>query len=94
MTESVCCDQRLAEGTIRHLGEPEYHGSPRRKRLACDLRLGVRPARQDRKWTPFDVEVRRFNDRGYGIVAEPTEVIICRKQDQAEAMPLITIKGP
>ena len=31
------------------------------------------------QWTPFEVEIRRFNQRHLGIVAEFTEVIICKK---------------
>jgi SAM-dependent methyltransferase len=68
------------DGSITHIGEPEYHGNP----ISGDGSLVTFHYGYDldeliAKWSPFDVEVRRFSDRGHGIVARFTEVIVCRK---------------
>ena len=82
MTESVCCAERLADGSIRHLQEPEYHGNPIDEGGSLvTFRWGYDLPDKIVEWTPFEVEVRRFNNRRHGIVAEFSEVIICRKPD-------------
>ena len=68
------------DGHVRHLAEPEYHGNP----ISGDGSLVTFHYGHDlpdliTEWTLFDVEVRRFADRTHGIVAEFTEVIVCKK---------------
>jgi hypothetical protein len=80
MTESIRRAERLADGSIRHLKEPEYHGNPIDEGGALvTFHWGYDLPDMIAEWTEFDVEVRRFNDRRHGIVAEFSEVIICRK---------------
>ena len=68
------------DGQVTYLSEPEYHGNP----ISGDGSLvtfhyGYDLADLIIKWTPFDVEIRRFADRTHGIIAEFTEVIVCVK---------------
>jgi SAM-dependent methyltransferase len=80
LTQSVCCAERLADGSIRHLMEPEYHGNPiDGSGSLVTFRWGYDFPDKIAEWRPFDVELRRFNDRRHGIVAEFSEVVICRK---------------
>jgi SAM-dependent methyltransferase len=80
-TESIRCAELLADGSVRHLMEPEYHGNPVDPNGSLvTFRWGYDLADRIAEWTPFDVEVRRFHDRRHGIVAEFSEVIICRKR--------------
>lgn len=69
-----------ADGVIEHLFEPEYHGNP----ISGDGALVTYHFGYDlvdliTSWTSFDVECHRANDRSHGIVAEFSEVLICRK---------------
>lgn len=73
--------ERLPDGTIGHLFEPEYHGNPvDRCGSLVTFHYGYDLADLIAHWAPFDVEVRRFNDLTHGIVAEFSEVIVCRKR--------------
>jgi SAM-dependent methyltransferase len=82
MIESKRCAERLADGSIRHIEEPSYHGNPIDEAGSLVTWLwGYDLPDLIVKWAPFDVEVRRFNDASKGIVAEYSEVIICRKRD-------------
>ena len=84
--ELVCTEQKAkleADGTICYFGEPEYHGNP----ISGDGSLvtyhyGYDLADLITTWAPFDVEIRRYADRTRGIIAEFSEVIICRKRSQ------------
>jgi hypothetical protein len=68
------------DGTVIHLAEPEYHGNPvDPKGSLVTFHYGYDLADLIAKWTPFDVEIRRFHQRSRGIVAEFSEVIVCRK---------------
>lgn len=68
------------DGSINYHFDPEYHGSPvDDKGSLVTYHYGYDLADLIAKWTPFDVEIRRFNRRGLGIVAEMTEVIVCYK---------------
>jgi SAM-dependent methyltransferase len=68
------------DGHIQYLSDPEYHGSPiSEKGSLVTFHYGYDLADLIAEWTPFDVEIRRFNSRTHGIVAEYTEVIICAK---------------
>jgi SAM-dependent methyltransferase len=68
------------DGKVIHLAEPEYHGNPvDPKGSLVTFHYGYDLADLIAEWTSFDVEIRRFRQRSTGIVAEFTEVIICRK---------------
>ena len=68
------------EGQIVHLATPEYHGNPiSGTGSLVTYRYGYDLADLIAEWSLFDVEIRRFNDRTHGIVAEFSEVIICAK---------------
>jgi hypothetical protein len=72
---------RLADGSIRYFALPEYHGNPiDTQGSLVTWHYGYDLPDLIARWTPFDVEVRRFNDRRHGIVAEFTEVLACRKR--------------
>jgi hypothetical protein len=72
---------RLGDGSISYLAKPEYHGNPiDAQGSLVTWHYGYDLPDLIARWTPFDVEVRRFNDRRHGIVAEFTEVIICKKR--------------
>jgi SAM-dependent methyltransferase len=72
---------RLGDGSIRYLAKPEYHGNPTDAQGSLvTWHYGYDLPDLIARWTPFDVEVGRFNDRRHGIVAEFTEVIICKKR--------------
>ncbi|WP_262296545.1 hypothetical protein [Microvirga sesbaniae] len=69
--------------------EPEYHGNPADPSdpeggSLVTYRYGYDVADLIAEWAPFDVEIRRFNDRTHGIIAEFTEVIVCRKRQTKE----------
>jgi SAM-dependent methyltransferase len=67
-------------GSITHLSEPEYHGNPiSGEGSLVTFHYGYDLAELISRWTPFDVEIRRYADRTHGIIAEFTEVIICSK---------------
>lgn len=74
----------ISNGVVAHLEEkPEYHGNPVDPNGSLvTVRYGYDVADKIAEWAPFDVEVRRFNDKTSGIVAEFSEVIICRKRPQ------------
>jgi SAM-dependent methyltransferase len=68
------------DGQITHLAEPEYHGNPiSGEGSLVTFHYGYDIADLIAEWSLFDVEVRRFNDRTHGVVAEFSEVIICAK---------------
>jgi Methyltransferase domain len=68
------------DGTVIHLAEPEYHGNPvDPKGSLVTFHYGYDLANLIAEWTPFNVEIRRFHQRSSGIVAEFSEVIVCRK---------------
>jgi hypothetical protein len=68
------------DGKIIHLAEPEYHGNPvDPKGSLVTFHYGYDLADLIAEWTPFDVEIRRFHQRSCGIVAEFSEVVVCRK---------------
>jgi SAM-dependent methyltransferase len=68
------------DGKVVHLAEPEYHGNPvDPKGSLVTFHYGYDLADLIAEWTPFDVEIRRFHERSSGIVAEFSEVVVCRK---------------
>lgn len=81
--DQVTTERRASIGTdgkVIHLAEPEYHGNPiDLKGSLVTFHYGYDLADLIAEWTPFDVEIRRFHQRRSGIVAEFSEVIICRK---------------
>ncbi len=69
-----------SEGAPVHLFPPEYHGNPVSNSGALvTFHYGYDLADLIAGWGPWDVEIRRFNDRTHGIVGEFTEVLVCRK---------------
>jgi SAM-dependent methyltransferase len=79
--ESERRSERLSDGSIRHLAPPEYHDSPvDNAGSLVTFHYGYDYADLVAQWAPFDLEIKRFNDRTRGIVAEFSEVIICRKR--------------
>ena len=67
-------------GQVKISGEPEYHGNPiSGEGSLVTFQYGYDLPDLISRWTAFDVEVRRFVNRTHGIIAEFTEVIICRK---------------
>jgi SAM-dependent methyltransferase len=71
-----------ADGTVSYHFEPEYHGNPVNPTGSLvTFHYGYDLADLIAAWTLFDVEIRRHNQRSVGIVAEFSEVIICRKTD-------------
>jgi len=81
--DRVTSERRAAiepDGTVTHLAEPEYHGNPvDPKGSLVTFHYGYDLADLIAGWTPFEVEIRRFHQRLSGIVAEFSEVIVCRK---------------
>lgn len=77
---STLCRATISDGKVTHLAEPEYHGNPIDPNGSLvTFHYGYDLADKIAQWTPFEVEIRRFNQRHLGIVAEFTEVIICKK---------------
>jgi SAM-dependent methyltransferase len=81
--DRVTTERRASIGTdgkVVHLAEPEYHGNPiDPKGSLVTFHYGYDLADLIAEWTPFDVEIRRFHQRSGGIIAEFSEVVICRK---------------
>jgi SAM-dependent methyltransferase len=82
--DRVVSDRRAsltAEGRVLHHAEPEYHGNPVDPQGSLvTFHYGYDIADLIASWADFDVEIRRFNNRTAGIVAEFSEVIVCRKR--------------
>jgi SAM-dependent methyltransferase len=67
------------DGSVLHLAEPEYHGSPVGSgRSLVTYHYGYDLAELINHWSGMDVEVRRFHDHNRGIIGEFTEVYVCR----------------
>lgn len=72
------------DGTVKTVGEPEYHGNPQHPeqvalvtwRYGYDLPLLIS------RETGFDVEVRRWQSKAIAVMGPMTEVYICRKPGQ------------
>jgi SAM-dependent methyltransferase len=68
------------DGSVIHHLDPEYHENPiDRSGSLVTFHYGYDLPDLIAEWTPFDVEVRRYHQRSAGIVAEFSEVVICRK---------------
>ncbi len=68
-------------GAIRHLVSPSFHLNPISEHGSLvTWDYGYDIGDLIASWAPFDVEIRRFNSHSEGIVAEFSEVIICRKR--------------
>ena len=86
MVTSKRCAERLSDGSIRHLTEPSYHGNPIDEAGSLVTFLwGYDLPDLITKWAPFDVEVRRFNYASKGIVAEYSEVLVCKKPGKIQS---------
>lgn len=73
------------DGSVIHHLEPEYHQNPiDPSGSLVTFHYGYDLPDLIAEWTPFDVEVRRFHQRSVGIVAEFSEVVICRKPSHAD----------
>ena len=69
------------KGEVVHISPPEYHGNPiDNSGSLVTFDFGYDLADLIAQWSDFDVEIRRFNDRTHGIVAEFSEVIVCTKR--------------
>jgi SAM-dependent methyltransferase len=80
LTQTQTRASLLANGTVEYAFEPEYHGNPISGEGALvTYHYGYDLVDMIAAWTSFDVECRRYNDRHHGIVAEFSEVLICRK---------------
>jgi SAM-dependent methyltransferase len=78
--KSVRRAERANDGSVRHLLPAVYHGNPVDSSGALvTFDWGYDLPELIVGWAPFDLEVRRFNDRRRGIVAAMTDVIICTK---------------
>lgn len=70
--------ERDPDGTLHHLVEPEFHGSPSgsgRSLVTHDFGYDIHEAIAS--WAPFDVSVTRFASPGIGVVGRHTEVVAC-----------------
>lgn len=69
------------DGKITHLIlPPEYHGNPVNDAGSLvTFKFGYDIVDLLATWAPFNVELRRFNDRHHGIVGEFTDVVVCTK---------------
>ena len=66
---------------IKHLFPPDYYGNPVDKNGSLVTYIfGYDIVDMIAESAPFDVELRRFNDRTRGILGMFTDVIICRKR--------------
>ena len=74
-------------GTVRHLAEPEYHGSPIGSgRSLVTYHYGYDFPELIKQWCGMDVEVRRFHDHSRGIIGEFTEVYVCMNPPVRDAV--------
>lgn len=63
-----------------YIKEPVYHHNPASEEGAIvTFDYGYEYHDQVASWADFSVEILRFNDRYHGIVAEFSEVVVCRK---------------
>lgn len=70
----------LADGTVEHLAEPEYHGNPvSEKGSLVTFRYGYDFPELIHAWSGLRVEVARFHDPHHGVIGEMTEVYVCTK---------------
>lgn len=75
------CSRRLPDGSIEHLEPPEYHGNPVDEAGSLvTIKYGYDIIDLIAEWAEVDVEIRRFRDHSHGIVAEFSDVIVCRKR--------------
>jgi len=85
MATSKRCAERLSDGSIRRLTEPSYHGNPIDEGGSLVTFLwGYDLPDLIARWAPFDVEVHRFNCASKGIVAEYSEVIVCKRRGESQ----------
>jgi SAM-dependent methyltransferase len=71
---------READGSVRVVGEPEYHGNPQSPQGSLvTWRFGYDLAERVSRECGFDVEVRRWWAPSIGVAGPMTEVYICRK---------------
>ena len=80
--ESLQVAFRGESGDVRIVGTPEYHGNPQSDvgslvtwKYGYDLPLLIT------RMTPFDVEVRRWQDKSVAVMGTMTEVYILRKNN-------------
>jgi SAM-dependent methyltransferase len=72
---------QLPNGSLKIIGEPEYHGNPQHpeKGALVTWRYGYDLPLLIQRNTGFDVEVRRWQSREIAVMGTMTEVYICRK---------------
>jgi SAM-dependent methyltransferase len=71
------------DGSVDFLGnQPEYHGNPvSNDGSLVTFHFGYDLPDLIKQWSGLDTRVHRFNDFHHGIVAEMTEVYVCRKRE-------------
>jgi SAM-dependent methyltransferase len=71
---------RDADGSVRVVGEPEYHGNPQSPQGSLvTWRYGYDLAERVSRECGFEVEVRRWWAPSIGVAGPMTEVYICRR---------------
>ncbi|MBV5301600.1 MAG: methyltransferase domain-containing protein [Methylococcales bacterium] len=68
-------------GELSIIGEPEYHGNPQRPEdgALVTWRYGYDLQALISRYTDFDVEIRRYQDKSSAVMGHMTEVYILRK---------------
>ena len=66
----------MRDDKVRHLAEPEYHGT---NRDLVTYHYGQDLASLIRDWSGVEVDIHRYEDRHHGILGEFMDVIVCRK---------------
>ena len=75
--ETIRTAQDLPDGTVEHLQEPEYHGSPNDPEGSLVYhRFGQDLMGQVRQWSGRDCTVLRFDAPGIGVAGYFTEVYV------------------
>lgn len=78
----------LADGTIEHLAEPEYHGNPvSEEGSLVTFHYGYDLPELVHQWSGLDVEVVRFHDHRHGLIGTMTEVYTCTKPAENDRRP-------
>lgn len=69
----------LADGSIEHIAQPEYHGNPiSEKGALVTFHFGYDLAQIASEHSGMDVEVVRFWDPGHGVIGEFTDVYVIK----------------
>lgn len=73
--------KRNADGSVKHLLEPQYHGNPiSDEGSLVTVDYGYAIHEEFARWAPFDVRLTRFADKRAGILGDFTDLVICWKR--------------